>query len=472
MSLSFEATNDDIKAFPVGLSVVSGNQNARSPPPMGATTNLDPSKGDVTPVKWTCPRANLDSPGWPPNSNGLLAGMQDPNNKGEGVGFPDVECDGYASPLRADIHFPSCYNPKAGLTNHKENMVFPSDAGNGKSDCPKGYVHVPHLFIEVYWNTPLFKDRWEQGKGTQPFVLSNGDPTGYSSHADFMAGWNEDLLQHIIDTCDAGTSGMDKCPGLNGLNKGDCTIDSPVDEKVTGVLDKLPGFNDLSGWSYGGNGTNPGSGGDDTPIATDSKPSGGGKPTGKPSGKPTAVTAIENAPTEKPSQGSGGGDSQPTLPTKGPACSRRIHYVTETITVTAPMPGMTNTPSSNSTGAVGGFKFAGCFKDSQDRALSGEIRANLGAISNERCVSHCKSAGFALAGTEYGGQCYCGNELVGSEKLEDSACDMVCEGDASDKCGGSWALSVYSKDGEASLKGTKGRRHTHEHVKRHQGSHH
>jgi len=36
---------------------------------------------------------------------------------------------------------------------------------------------------------------------------------------------------------------------------------------------------------------------------------------------------------------------------------------------------------------------------------------------------------------------------VGSQKLDDSKCSFKCEGDASDKCGGDWALSVYSKDG-------------------------
>lgn len=52
-------------------------------------------------------------------------------------------------------------------------MAWPTN-GN----CPSGFTHVPHLFYEVYWNTPLFANRWTQGQGTQPFVLSNGDPTG------------------------------------------------------------------------------------------------------------------------------------------------------------------------------------------------------------------------------------------------------------------------------------------------------
>jgi hypothetical protein len=116
-------------------------------------------------------------------------GIQDPNNKGAGVGFPDMNCDGYASPLRADIHFPSCYNTTASLEDYKNNMAWPSSVGAsaGKQNCPAGYIHVPHIFYEIYWNTPLFVNRWTQGQSKQPFVLSNGDNTGYSMHGDFVS---------------------------------------------------------------------------------------------------------------------------------------------------------------------------------------------------------------------------------------------------------------------------------------------
>ncbi|POR34088.1 WSC domain-containing protein 2 [Tolypocladium paradoxum] len=504
----FEPTNDDIKAFPLGLNIVSGDATVRTPPAGGAITNLDPSKGPINAVKWTCPRSNFNPPSWPANSDGTMAGIGDPGNKGEGVGFPDMNCDGYASPLRADVHFPSCYNPQAGLTDYKKNMVFPSDAGNGKKDCPKGYIHVPHLFIEVYWNTPLFKDRWEQGKGKQPFVLSNGDATGYGLHADFMAGWDEKLLQHIIDTCDAGTSGMDKCPGLsNGLNNGDkCTIQSPVNEVISGVMDSLPGNNPITGWSYGGgDGSNPPPPKSNDPTTSATQPEASNKPTeapGKSSTKaPPAKSATDQptkVPTKVPTESaqppssydpvssgpapsgpapsgtttSATGSSLPTGSAKPSSCTPKVVTVWETVTVTGAMPApTTRAVSNNSTDSVGGFKYAGCFKDTRDRVLKGEIRANLGAMSNEKCVSHCKSAGFALAGTEFGGQCYCGNELVGSEHLDDSKCNMACEGDASGICGGGLTLSVYSKDGEASLKDTKGRRHVHDHLKRHRSHH-
>lgn len=187
---SFEATDDDIVAFEPGHRMVIGNPSLRIPPATGGESITDTNFGTPQPVQWTCPRTSYNPPSYPAGSNGLDGvGIQDSGNQGAGVGFPDVNCDGYASPLRADIHFPSCYNPAAGLDNYKENMAWPSSAGAsaGKTNCPKGYIHTPHLFYEVYWNTPLFADKWTPNQGKQPFVLANGDNTGYSLHADFVS---------------------------------------------------------------------------------------------------------------------------------------------------------------------------------------------------------------------------------------------------------------------------------------------
>ncbi|KAL8400340.1 hypothetical protein RB594_000644 [Gaeumannomyces avenae] len=246
----FEGTNDQIKAFPHGLQMVAGNSNLRTAPASGGDTNLTPE--NPQPASWTCPRSSFDPPSWPANSDGSVAGMGSKNNKGEGVGFPFAECDGYASPLRADLHFPSCYNPAAGLSNWKTNMAFPTNTGNGMQDCPQGWIHVPHLFFEVYWNTPMFKDRWTPGGNSQPFVLSNGDRTGFSMHGDFLSAWDEKVLQNIIDTCDAGSAGMDKCPGVQLNDKGkQCTIADSTGVQAKGVLSSLPGNNPLAGWGVG-----------------------------------------------------------------------------------------------------------------------------------------------------------------------------------------------------------------------------
>jgi hypothetical protein len=163
--------------------MVVGDPTLRTPPASGSASILDHKAGTIQPIQWTCPRSNYDTPSYPADSDGLHGvGIQDPVNKGAGVGFPDVNCDAVASPLRADIHFPSCYNPAVAVDNYKENMDWPT-GGN----CPEGWIHTPHIFYEVYWDTLKFKDLWTPGQGKQPFVLSNGDPTGYGLHGDFVS---------------------------------------------------------------------------------------------------------------------------------------------------------------------------------------------------------------------------------------------------------------------------------------------
>src|SRR5690606_27650258 len=106
-----------------------------------------------------------------------------------------------------------------------------------------------------YWNTQLFSDRWTPGGEDQPFVLSNGDVTGYSLHADFLAAWDQDLLKHIIKHCDAGHKGMEFCPGVEDhVNEDKCQCEGSVlsmASKNSGAMTSLPGNCPLSGFKYG-----------------------------------------------------------------------------------------------------------------------------------------------------------------------------------------------------------------------------
>jgi hypothetical protein len=289
----FEQTHDDIKAFPLGMKMVSGNAITRQPSVTTGDLQLDPSKGAINPTQWTCPRTGYNPPSWPPGSNGQTAGIGNPTNTGAGLGFPFQDCDGLYSPLRMDLHFPSCYDPTAGLDDYQKNMAWPSDAGSGYLDCPEGMVHVPHIFFEAYWNTPNFKDRWTPDGKSQPFVLSDGDLTGFSAHGDFVSGWDEPTLQRIIDTCNSGDGGMDKCPDIpGGVNDPSqrCNIQSPVNEVITGTLDKLPGNNPPSGWGKG------------TPPSTGSSGSGGNGGSGGSSGGGSYPTTTQtSSPTSSPS---------------------------------------------------------------------------------------------------------------------------------------------------------------------------
>lgn len=294
----FEPTDDEIKAFPVGLQMVAGDASLRTCPDFGGELQLDGSSA-VQPVQFTCPRSDYNVPGWPSasESDGSKAGIQDPNNQGAGQGFPFAECDGYASPLRQDVHLPSCYDPSKGLTDFKNNMVYPTtNKATGKQNCPEGFIHTPHLFYEMYWNTPLFKDRWTPGQGYQPFVLANGDLTGCSSHADFLAAWEPDVLQHIIDTCNAGDDGMEKCGGVTVRDRTTtCDAAVPAQNNIASTSNALPGNNPLAGWGVGSSASVPSTGsgsgsGSATGTGTGSDT---GSDTGSSGGSDSAASSAE-----------------------------------------------------------------------------------------------------------------------------------------------------------------------------------
>lgn len=334
--------------------MVSGNPNLRSPPYTSESV-LDTAQGVIQPVQWTCPRSDESTPLYPTNSDGLHGvGIQDPQNGGAGVGFPDKSCDGYASPLRADIHFPSCYNPAAGPDDYKNNMVFPSSKGatNG-ANCPAGWIHTPHVFFEVYWNALLFSDLWTPGQGTQPFVLAQGDPTGYGLHGDFLAGWEPGVLQQIIDNCDTGNNGVDTCPGLQGgLNdkSTNCNIPIPTPagaapEQVTGLLAKLPGNNPVVGW--GGTvavaGAAPTTSSPAVPVSTS-------KAAATTSSTKAAVPTTTSAKVAAASTTS---TSSKAAATSSPVSSKAA----------------TSTTSSAAASTTSGFTSIGCYSDSSVRSV-------------------------------------------------------------------------------------------------------
>ncbi|KAI1776044.1 WSC domain-containing protein [Hypoxylon cercidicola] len=61
----------------------------------------------------------------------------------------------------------------------------------------------------------------------------------------------------------------------------------------------------------------------------------------------------------------------------------------------------------------------------------------------ESCMSNC--TGYIYWGTEYGRECYCANSLDPmSEDAPLTDCNMVCSGDATEYCGDSNRIELYS----------------------------
>ncbi|CAJ2501542.1 Uu.00g043950.m01.CDS01 [Anthostomella pinea] len=86
----------------------------------------------------------------------------------------------------------------------------------------------------------------------------------------------------------------------------------------------------------------------------------------------------------------------------------------------------------------------GCFTEGTGgRALTYGAPLSSDQINAANCTSACQAAGYILAGTEYGGECYCGNTLENNATQADYGCMMDCNGNSSEICGGSNRLNVY-----------------------------
>ncbi|KAK4039896.1 hypothetical protein C8A01DRAFT_16172 [Parachaetomium inaequale] len=159
--------------------------------------------------------------------------------------LPDRPCYG----IRSNVVFPTCWDGKnLDSADHKSHVAYPVegphvfDGINTAKECPPSHpVKIPQVMVEIIYDTTVFNDpsEWPED-GSQPFVLSTGDRSGYSQHADYVFGWKGDALQRGMDAgCIAA-----HCPGLATQTVEEatrCKVRELVDEKYEGWLDTLPG---------------------------------------------------------------------------------------------------------------------------------------------------------------------------------------------------------------------------------------
>ncbi|KAK0226894.1 hypothetical protein EDD85DRAFT_855914 [Armillaria nabsnona] len=162
-----------------------------------------------------------------------------------------------SSGIRSQINFPSCWDGKnADSEDHKSHVAFPlTGPDNGTCDDPDYPVTIPRIFMEVYWVTQGFQDqRSEAMTPRQPFVFSNGDPTGYGYHADFFNGWESGVLQRAINECHCNPYGDPSCCVAAGTftidQNAQCYVSNTIDEITTGNLTTLPGANPVQAPCY------------------------------------------------------------------------------------------------------------------------------------------------------------------------------------------------------------------------------
>ena len=120
--------------------------------------------------------------------------------------------------------------------DHASHVAYPtSGTFESGGPCPPTHpVRIPQLFYEVVWDTTRFNSPADwPADGSQPFVWSYGDATGYGSHGDYVFGWQGDALQRAMDqNCQNA-----QCAGLRSqsLQQGNqCTVKTTVKEQIDG----------------------------------------------------------------------------------------------------------------------------------------------------------------------------------------------------------------------------------------------
>ena len=298
-----------------------------------------------------------------------------------------------------------------------------------------------------------------------------------------VSGWDPDVLNAAMKTCAISDGGSDVGVGLGSSEcfgtgyQGDaaqeaCRLQSIVTPSenvgITGTAAKgeaggvvgsaLPGCNPIQ----------------TTQPAVIHDPSTCGAATAVKGGSPPAGGSTDGTGTE-----AAGSSAAPMASSAAPSMPVGDEKVVENA-ATAPVAtptvssGSTSTggsPSSISVKSTSGstetWTYQGCYSDLVPNPNVRSLAHWGKGESSTLCANDCYSSGYSISGTEYGGQCFCGNTISSSTKEADSDCNMACTGASSETCGGSDRLSVYAKSG-TSLTKKKRSSHLHRHAAHHE----
>ncbi|KAL2023889.1 hypothetical protein VTK56DRAFT_666 [Thermocarpiscus australiensis] len=105
--------------------------------------------------------------------------------------------------------------------------------------------------------------------------------------------------------------------------------------------------------------------------------------------------------------------------------------------------------------AVGDYDLQGCWTEATaGRALSEKSYAD-DSMTLESCAAYC--SGYTYFATEYGRECYCGNQLnAGSIPAQETECNMVCAGNPYEYCGAGNRLELYKVRSGSTTSATSG----------------
>jgi hypothetical protein len=129
------------------------------------------------------------------------------------------------------------------------------------------------------------------------------------------------------------------------------------------------------------------------------------------------------------------------------SCATKTQTNTRTITGQPANGGQQCGPTSETVSCTPqncGPQYAGCYMDDGNRALKHQVGGGNETIAT--CSAMAKAQGFNTFGLQYGGQCFVDNnpQMTGTYgKVDDSQCNMTCNGDHSTMCGSAYHNSIY-----------------------------
>ncbi|KAF3008981.1 hypothetical protein E8E13_011506 [Curvularia kusanoi] len=155
-----------------------------------------------------------------------------------------------------EVTFPSCWNGnKLDPKNPSAHMAYPNGTGTGTEKCPSTHrvARFPTIFIEFWYDISSFDGQY--ASTSTPWVLANGDPTGFGFHADFLNGWEKGVLaKATAETggctcgCGCGEDQIKQCFGSDKVNEdNDATFKQCAAGTTDSTIkfDKLPGCNPI-----------------------------------------------------------------------------------------------------------------------------------------------------------------------------------------------------------------------------------
>jgi hypothetical protein len=139
-----------------------------------------------------------------------------------------------------------------------KHMAYPGTGGVGIENCPATHraARLPTTFIEFWYDISSFDEQYNAN--SSPWVLSNGDPTGFGFHADFMNGWETGVLEKAVQEsggcycgCGCAQTDIEQCFGSANVNRDSdsafqqCNVVAADAAEAAKRVDTLPGCNPL-----------------------------------------------------------------------------------------------------------------------------------------------------------------------------------------------------------------------------------